>query len=161
LPSDLYAYQPIPKTAIHDLLQLKVNGEGIKVEPKLGYVELKRDWKDGDTIDLHLPMPPRRTLAHENVEADRGKVALERGPLVYCFEGADNGDRVATLHLPDDAPLRTDKTTDARLGDVTVIRATVGESEITAIPYQFWGNRGTSPMRIWVPREAPAGPAGG
>ncbi|MEX2317614.1 MAG: beta-L-arabinofuranosidase domain-containing protein [Pirellulales bacterium] len=155
LPSDLYVYEPVPKDRVPEPLKLKVNGAEVEARPENGYAVLKREWKAGDTIDLHLPMPPRRTHAHEDVAADRGKVALERGPLVYCFEGADNGDRVATLYLPDDVPLEIEKRTDERLGEITVIRGKVGDNELTAIPYQLWGNRGTTPMRIWVPREAP------
>jgi hypothetical protein len=156
LPTDLYTYQPIPNAALPDFVRLKVNGAEVNVEPVQGYAVLTRAWKTGDTIDLHLPMPARRTLAHANVEADRGKVALERGPLVYCFEGADNGDRVASMHLPDDALLSVETRTVEGLGEIVVIRAKVGDNELVAIPYQLWGNRGTNPMRIWVPREAPA-----
>ena len=66
-----------------------------------GYAVLRRTWKAGDTIELNLPMPIHRVLADEAVKAGRGRVALERGPLIYCVEGIDNG---GTRACPDDPP---------------------------------------------------------
>jgi DUF1680 family protein len=157
LPSDLYVYADAPEGAQqHELL---INGRAVSTETANGYVAITREWRSGDTIELHMSMPPRRVKAHASVAADAGKVALERGPLVYCVEGTDGGD-VAAMHLPDDAPLSFEHRPDL-LGGVTVITAQVGDRQVTAIPYQLWGNRGTTAMRIWIPREAPPASDGG
>ena len=79
-------------------------------------------WQPGDVVELDLPMPVRRVLAHENVVDDRGRVAIERGPIVYCVEGADHGGRVLNLVLPDDAQLTPEHRADL-LGGVTVLVA--------------------------------------
>ena len=68
-----------------------------------GYVRVDREWKPGDVVQLEIPMPVRRVLAHPEVADDRGMVALERGPLVFCLEGADNPRGVFNMLLPDDA----------------------------------------------------------
>jgi DUF1680 family protein len=120
-----------------------------------GYVHLKRSWKAGDLVELDLPMPVRRVLAHEKVEADKGKVALMRGPVVYCLEGVDNRDiDLFKLSLPRSADMIAEH--DAKLlGGVTVIRARgLDESgkpvELIAIPYHAWSNREKQPMTVWI-----------
>ena len=69
---------------------LKVNGKPVPFKLEKGYATLNRNWKPGDVIELTLPMPIRRIVANDSVEADRGRVALQRGPLVYCAEWPDN-----------------------------------------------------------------------
>jgi hypothetical protein len=112
-----------------------------------------------------MPMPVRRVLAHEAVEADRGRVAVERGPLVYCAEWPDNDGRVSNLVLPDGAALAAEARPDL-LGGVVIIK---GEAEavsekagkivsekkpVTLIPYYAWANRGKGEMAVWLAREA-------
>ena len=83
---------------------LKVNGKAVPVKLDKGYVDLTRTWKKGDTIELNLPMPVRRVVANDHVAADRGRVAIERGPIVYAAEWVDNPDgKVRNLMLPDTA----------------------------------------------------------
>ena len=89
VPSDLYRFIDHPNEPV----TLKVNGEEVPVTLEKGYVALTRNWKDGDTIELNLPMPARRVAANEAVQADRGRVALQRGPIVYCLESPDNPGR--------------------------------------------------------------------
>jgi DUF1680 family protein len=102
VPSDLYKFVDTVKGAV----TLKVNGKTVPIPLNKGYVSLKRTWKKGDTIDLDLPMPVRRVVANDNVADDNGKVALQRGPLVYCVEWPDVKDgHVVNLLLSDDAPL--------------------------------------------------------
>ena len=103
VPGDLYRFAD-PQAAP---VSLKVNGEPVEAEPgQDGYVHLKRSWKAGDRVELDLPMPVRRVLAHEKVEANKGKVALMRGPVVYCLEGVDNKDvDLFKLSLPRSADL--------------------------------------------------------
>jgi hypothetical protein len=138
-----------------------------------GYAVIAREWKRGDTIELSLPMPVRRVTANPEVAADRGRVALERGPLVYAAEWADNpGGKVRNLVLPDDAPLRAEFQP-GLLNGVTVLKgravaltldaagkvASTGQA-FTAIPYYAWANRGRGQMMVWIPNaQASATPA--
>ncbi len=169
VPSDLYRFADEST----DPVTLRINGRAVPAKTEKGYVSLKRTWRAGDTIDLHLPMPVRRVVAHEEVQADRGRVALQRGPLVYTAEWPDNPNgRVRNLMLPDSAKL-TAEFQPALLQGVTVIRGRVvalardaqggvtkSEQEFTAIPYHVWANRGRGQMTVWIPRrEAAAKPA--
>jgi hypothetical protein len=147
---------------------LAVNGESTAIEPVKGYAVIDRAWQPGDKVALELPMPVRRVVANEQVEADRGRVALMRGPLVYCLEGVDvAGGKVRELALPDDAPLATEFRSDL-LGGVQVI---TGEAEpaaandrstasapvhFTAIPYYAWANRAQGEMAVWLARTREA-----
>ncbi|HET6262749.1 MAG TPA: glycoside hydrolase family 127 protein, partial [Chloroflexia bacterium] len=131
---------------------------------------LEREWRSGDVVELELPMPVRRGVAHEQVEAGRGRVALQRGPLVYCAEWPDNRDgELRSLTLPDDAPLSAEWVPDL-LNDVVVVRGRAlrqtqdekggsipTEQDFTAIPYYAWANRGPGEMLVWLPRTQSAG----
>jgi len=110
-------------------------------------------------------MPIRRVVSHEAVEADRGRAALERGPIVYCVESPDNGGQAINLALADRAEL-TSQHRPELLGGVTVLRGqamassqgqdgsvTAKPVELTAIPYYAWANRGPSEMAVWLPRH--------
>jgi DUF1680 family protein len=127
---------------------------------------LSRGFEDeGDVLTLNLPLPVRRVLAHERVADDAGRVALERGPLVYCFEGVDHNGKVTQLSLPDDATFEPQFRSDL-LGGVTVLRGpgqaarrradgsvAIEPSTLTAIPYYAWCNRGAGQMQVWIPRR--------
>lgn len=149
-----------------------VAGEPV-AEPVLdrGYIVLDREWKPGDEVQLALPMPVERVAANPNVKADAGLLALQRGPIVYCLEGADQAADLASLYLPRDAALRAEKRPDllggvvalegeARVApeldwDRTLYRA-VPKSKpvpIRAIPYYAWDNRAPGPMKVWLPTE--------
>jgi uncharacterized protein len=156
VPGDLYRFADPQATPV----TLNVNGEPMKAEPgQDGYVHLKRSWKAGDVVELDLPMPVRRVLAHEKVGENKGKVALMRGPVVYCLEGVDYKDiDLFQLSLPRTADLTTEH--DAKLlGGVTVIHAQGLDEKkapvkLTAIPYYAWANREKGPMAIWI-NESP------
>ncbi|MCL2330258.1 MAG: glycoside hydrolase family 127 protein [Phycisphaerae bacterium] len=141
--------------------------EGFSVER--GYVKIRRPWKAGDTVKLRLPMPVERVLAYPNIDANRGKVALQRGPIVYCVEAVDNGGRVSNLKLPIDAEL-TAQMRPELLNGVVVIQAKgfamdptewagklyqpttgVRPVTITAIPYYAWDHREPGEMLVWLP----------
>lgn len=161
VPSDLYRYAG----STEDRPALFVNGQPVEVETKAGYVVVTRRWESGDKVRVELPMPIRRVLAHQSVEADRGRVALERGPVVYCLEGVDHEGRVSNLFLPDDAELRAEHRAQM-LGGVTVLRGEarrvrrasdsreVVTAELTAIPYYAWAHREVGEMAVWLPRSA-------
>ena len=131
-----------------------------------GFAVLRREWKKGDTIELVLPMPVRRVLGHDKVAATAGRVALERGPVVYCAEAVDNGGGVFNLVLPDDAQLETRQRPDL-LGGVSVLAGRAialspsedgrsmetKEQEFVAVPYYAWAHRGEGAMAVWLPRR--------
>jgi len=142
---------------------LNVNGQPVPVKLDKGYVSLKRSWKSGDVIKLNLPMPVRRIVANEKVAADRGRVALQRGPIVFCAEWPDNpGGKVRNLFLPDDRLLAA-QFEPALLNGVetitgkafSVTRGEDGqlvktEQDFKAIPYFAWANRGKGEMEVWL-----------
>ena len=156
VPSDLYR----PSDAKVSPIVLTVNGEKTDAAPgEDGYVHLQRIWKAGDVVKLDLPMPTRRILANEKVEADRGKVTLMRGPMVYCLEAADQPDvNLTRLILPRAAEM-TAKHRNDLLGGVTVLE---GEAladgskpvKVTAIPYYAWQNRSKGAMTVWIQESA-------
>jgi len=82
--------------------------------PSDGYATIKRQWKTGDTVHLDLPMVTRRVHANAFVKDDVGRVAIARGPIVYCAEAVDNGGRVSNLYLPADAPVEMRSQIDVR-----------------------------------------------
>ena len=161
-PGDLYQYADFQEGAV----TVRVNGETVTPELEQGYVRLRRTWKDGDAIEVGFPMPVRRIVANALVQDDVGKVALERGPIVYCAEWPDNGGHVSNLVLPDDAVLSAEYRDDLLKGvmvikgEATALfagggREPVGrkEQEFIAIPYYAWAHRGEGEMTIWLPHE--------
>ncbi|MGB5401811.1 MAG: glycoside hydrolase family 127 protein, partial [Thermoanaerobaculia bacterium] len=124
-----------------------------------GFVMLSRTWRSGDEIVLELPMPPRRVLAHAAVVEDEGKVALQRGPIIYAVEAIDHEGGVLDLELLGDAALAAEFEPEL-LGGVVVIRTEAvragREVPLTAIPYFAWANRGDGEMVVWM-READSG----
>jgi DUF1680 family protein len=160
--SDLYRFADKSAAPV----TLKIDGRPVPLTLDKGYAELTRTWRNGDTIELHLPMPVRRVVANDRVTADRGRVALERGPLVYAAEWPDNPKgQVRNLLLPDAAPLAAEFKP-AMLKGVMVVHANAialaydaqgkivrTEQEFTAIPYYAWANRGRGQMIVWFPTD--------
>ena len=156
-----------------DAAVLKINGNAVPMQLDKGYVALTRTWKPGDVIELNVPMPIRRVLANDHVAADRGRVAIERGPIVYAAEWPDNPKgQVRNLMLPRNERMLAEFKPDLLRG-VTVVKGraialaydaqgqvTKTEQEFTAIPYYAWANRGRGQMMVWFPEtEAFAKPA--
>jgi DUF1680 family protein len=167
IPSDLYRFLNEPPAAPPTVL---VNGEPVALRLEKGYARISRTWRSGDAVQLELPMPVRRVAAIDSVEADRGRVALQRGPVVYCVEWPDQPDgHVRNLLLRDDAALHAVHEPDLLHG-VTVIRGSarayrkvpesdelaVSEVPVTAIPYYAWAHRGPGEMAVWLAREEDA-----
>ena len=158
--------------ASDEKVALRVNGQPVPLTLEKGYARLERRWTAGDVIELGLPMPVRRVVAHSSVEADHGRVALQRGPLVYAAEWPDNaGGKVRNLLLPDDATLSSE----FRSGLLNGVQVVTGRAvalahdaegkvnrrsqDFTAIPYYAWANRGPGEMLVWIPnRETSARP---
>ncbi len=159
VPSDLYAYAdnaPARPT-------IRVNGSSVPLNPVNGYAVLDRQWSDGDTIELELPMPIRKVVAHENVTEDRNRIALERGPIVYCLEGADYPDKQVRNLVVDPAASFETEFRPELLGGVQVLsgkasrialskdgKRTASEVAVRAIPYYAWCNRGANEMTVWL-----------
>ncbi len=143
VPSDLYRHLDRSDEPV----TLRVNGNSVAVELNQGFAVVRRNWRSGDTVVLDLPMPARRVISHENIEDNRGRVAVERGPLVYCAEGIDNGGSALDLTLPDDAPLVAERD-EGLLGGMTKIRS----DGVTLIPYYAWSHRGAGEMNVWLAR---------
>lgn len=150
VPSDLYTFLDLSPGSP----SISVNGEPIDIHLENGYAVLSRRWRSGDQINLHLPIPVRRVLAHHAVEANRGRVALQRGPLVYCLEGADNHEKIREIKLPDDMPLHTEYMPDLLNGIIAIKSASADATQqIIAVPYYAWSNRGGGEMIVWVLRD--------
>ncbi|MGA3246184.1 MAG: glycoside hydrolase family 127 protein, partial [Bacteroidota bacterium] len=166
VPSDLYRYLDQADAKV----SLKVNGHPISFSVDKGYATVRREWKKGDTVDIGFPMPVRRVVANEKLLDDKGRVALERGPILFCAEWPDNKDgNVTNLVLSDAAPLRTEFRKDL-LNGVQLIKSTAipvrrtlektvvsdPPQEFTAIPYYAWAHRGLGQMEVWPAREVSA-----
>lgn len=165
LPSDLYTYDD----ATPARWSVRVNGKEQRLTPMDGYAVLDRKWKAGDVVALDLPMPVRRVAGNPKIAATRGQVALERGPVVYAFEGLDNDGSVFDIVLPATATITPDHRPQL-LSGVTVLKVAnaakaartdadqlaTKPANLTAIPYAVWANRGLSPMTTWVARDKQA-----
>ncbi len=145
---------------------LGLNGHPVAIENVQGYARLRRQWRPGDKVVLDLPMPVERVHADARVTAAAGQVALQRGPIVYCVEQADNGAELAALSLPRSAPLQAHFVPDL-LGGCVVIEGQAVRTEhggalygteparttavrLCAVPYALWANRGEGEMRVWL-----------
>jgi DUF1680 family protein len=149
--------------------RLAINGIPVSATPDRGYARLQRLWRKGDLVTLDLPMPVRRQYAHPDVRADAGRVALMRGPLVYCAEGQDQPHPLHRLRLPRGASA-TARFRAELLGGVAVVEAEGRASlptgfatqlyrdtppdevsaPLTLVPYYIWCNRGPNPMQVWL-----------
>ena len=151
--NSLYAYQDKAKP-----YSVSVNGQALYPENN-DYVTLNRNWKKDDVIELNLPMEVRRIVANDNAEDCRGKVALERGPIVYCLEGSDQADsHVFNKYILNSTPIAV-HFEKGLLNGVMVLEGQAKEVEqngevkdvkFRAIPYCTWNNRGPQQMEIWV-----------
>lgn len=150
VPSTLYRYADNQRPSY----EIRINGTRETVTLDRGYAMLARTWSQGDEVTLVLTMPVRRVVADDRVEDDRGKVALERGPIVYAVEGVDHGGTVLDLEVPDAARIGVETRPDL-LGGVTVLTGDVRDTQgrtrrLTAIPYYAWSNRGPGEMAVWL-----------
>jgi hypothetical protein len=160
-PTDLYRYNDNRQPEI----SFSVNDQPLALRLEQGYMAINRRWLKGDVITLKLAMPVRRVAAHERVADDAGRVAIERGPIVYCFEGTDHQGKIFHLTVPDDASFEPEFRADL-LNGVTILRGAgtaakrradgsvgVEPAVLTAVPYYAWCNRGAGQMQVWMPRQ--------
>jgi DUF1680 family protein len=150
VPSDLYR-QVVPGT-LEDFT-VKVNGEPYAFKPQNGYCKIDRNWKKGDMIEVVMNMPVRRIQAHDSVEQNRGRLAVERGPVVYCAEGVDNGGKVLDKAIRPNAKFK--RTTCNILGNQypAFCVETTAKSELKLVPYFSWCHRDVGEMQTWFPAE--------
>jgi DUF1680 family protein len=149
----------------HGTPNVTVNGTTVpNPHADRGYATISRTWKAGDVVRLELPMPVERIHADPRVQADVGRVALQRGPVVYCLEGVDNEGQARNVYLPRESRLAASFEQDL-LGGVVVIR---GEAQAVtrngklethpvrfqAVPYATWDNRAPGPMAVWLPEHS-------
>ena len=165
LPGGLYNF--IDKN--NEPVRIVINGQNSEIGTLTdGYAVISRKWKQGDTVEIDFPMPVRKITADERVAEDKGKIALQRGPLIYCVEWPDNnGGNVLNLVVKKDASVSTEYVP-SLLEGTQVIKTTgfqtkrnidgsielIGEEPVTLIPYALWNNRGAGQMMVWLPGSA-------
>jgi hypothetical protein len=164
MPGDLYHFQDQSQTKT----KISVNGKSVDViVDAQGYVTLKRKWKQGDIIEVSFPMEVKVVQTNEHVVADRNKIAVERGPIVYCAEWPDNNNGNVLSLMFDKTPRFNAQFNDTLLSGVEVITTTAREVgrnvdnsfkfsepvKVTLIPYYSWSNRGPGEMMVWLPTD--------
>ncbi len=160
IPSTLYHFDSNSSTPV----SIKLNGQPVQYDMQNGYAVIRRTWKKNDKVEIILPMEVRTVKANEKVNEDLGKVALQRGPVMYCAEWVDNNGKTSNLILPSGTSFSSEYKPDL-LNGVMVLSAevpavivngnnvsTINQS-FTAIPYFGWANRGKGEMNVWFPRE--------
>ena len=145
MPSNLYAFAD----GLQSQYSVKINGEVIKTELQQGYCSISRDWKTGDVVELSLDLQPRLVKANNQVEADRGRVAVQCGPIVYCAESPDNEQSIGSIILNGLTQLKVEWQPEKLYG----INQIVTDKGVTLIPYYAWAHRGVSDMEVWIPFE--------
>ncbi|PJJ59606.1 glycoside hydrolase family 127 protein [Hymenobacter chitinivorans] len=162
VPSDLYHFAP----AAEPKISIRVNGKPTEYTTRNGYAVLSRKWRKNDVVEVLLPMDVRQVLANPNVADDLGKVALQRGPVVYCAEWKDNQGKASNLLVPA-ATTFTASFRPELLNGIMQLQATVPAVQLdaanssvsttrqmlTAIPYYAWANRGKGEMTVWFPQQ--------
>lgn len=161
-PGELYSYTNKLETPV----SIKVNGVAITFKTENGYAVIDKAWKKGDVVEMNIPMPVRMIESRGELKFNNNRVALQRGPLIYCVEGADNDGKAWNLIVPANTTFNTVKSTvlseniialQGQLpvvnvsGDGTSLQTTT--KTITAIPYYSWCNRGSNQMQVWLPTK--------
>lgn len=171
VPSDLYSFADDVKTGY----RVTVNGDEVKGELRNGYLAISRRWKKGDVVRVHFDMLPRAVVASSKVADDRGKIAVERGPIVYCAEQADNSgfnshhvllSRKPIFEVNPDYSIRNTEGDGKPFGVTSIIvtnaqeacisadgKLTSRDVRLTLIPYYAWNHRGTGCMDVWMARN--------
>jgi len=161
IPGGLYKFDD----NVNEKFIISVNGMSREWEIENGYAEIERRWKKGDRIEIDFPMPVRKVFADERVKDDAGKIAIQRGPVIYCAEWPDNDNgNVRNLVINKDALLSAEFVP-SLLGGTEIIKTmgfqtkrsldgkieSLPEEPVTLIPYALWNNRGPGQMMVWLP----------
>ena len=160
VPSDLYSYTDGKRLGY----RVSVNNQELYPEIR-DYITIDRKWKKGDKVQIHFDMEPRVVRANNKVEADRGMVAIERGPLVYCAEHPDNDFDIFSALVNQEPQFQFGKTEIAGTSVVTLTtdaqtlefnkqgKLLVKDQTLTLIPYYAWCHRGSGKMRVWLSQD--------
>ena len=145
-----------------------MNGKPAAFTMDKGYAVINREWKKGDKVEVDLPMEIRKIVSREEVSENKGRLAIQRGPLVYCVEGADNDGKALNIVMTKETELSTlnsvvlSEPVVALTGEVIAANASAdkmslvtGKRKIIAIPYYAWCNRGSNQMQVWIPMQFP------
>ena len=143
---------------------IKINGSAINYTTEKGYAIINREWKKDDVVEIMIPMDIKKIIARDELKQDNDRMALQRGPLIYCFEGADNNGKAWNFIMPVNADFKVDnfkvkeESVIALVSNLPVVNANVAGTALTtdiqqvkAIPYYTWCNRGSNPMQVWLP----------
>jgi DUF1680 family protein len=148
IPSDLYSFEDKSAAAV----SIKVNGKPATYKMQNGYASISRSWKKGDVVDVELPMAVKRIIANANLKEDQQKIALQRGPLIYCAEWPDNNGKTSNITIGNDIQFVPQYKPEL-LNGVTILKSTNENKAIVAIPYYAWANRGAGEMQVWFPKQ--------
>ena len=165
--------QPVPGdsyfanfSVIQSLTPIKINGKETSYQMENGYMIIEREWNKGDVVEFEFKMNPHLLTSRKEIKQNENRVAIERGPLVYCVEGADNNGKAWNIIMPDNTSFTV---TEQKVLDepVVALQASVPvvivnpdgisikteTKTITAIPYYAWANRGKNEMQVWLPTK--------
>ncbi|MFC4211217.1 glycoside hydrolase family 127 protein [Pedobacter lithocola] len=153
IPSDLYKF----KTEKRQAFQVMVNGKKVNYNMDKGYVVIDREWKKGDKVEFILPMQVKKIIANEQLVDDKGKISLQRGPLMFCGESIDNDGVIASIKIPSKAKFIANFSPEILNGIVKLKTPAINSSlsgarkniELTMIPYYAWANREKGEMTVW------------
>lgn len=162
VPSDLYSYQ----TPLNKKVEIKLNGKPVEYQMQNGYAVISKKWKKGDKVEMNLPMDVQRVIATDKLTEDAGKIALQRGPIMYCAEWKDNDGKAANIIIPQNTTFRAAYDAN-QLNGITILKGDVKTIQVdadgqnisttnktmTAIPYYSWANRGKGEMTVWFPQQ--------
>lgn len=162
IPSDLYTFTNAPGKKII----ISVNGKPIEYTIENGYAVINKTWKKGDHIQFELPMTVEKIISNEKVANNKGKMALQFGPLIYCLESPDNFGATSNVIIPETSTFTTEFQP-ALLNGVMTLQvnglAVIVDKEknsvqtkaqpVTAIPYYAWAHRGKGEMTVWIPQK--------
>ena len=143
VPGDLYSYTEAQSKEI----RLFINNEPAKYKTVNGFISLNQLWNNGDIIELVLPMEPRKVVPNENIRDIEGKVAIERGPIVYCAEQVDNPSGVLNKVVSNET-IFTPKFEPLLLQGIVKLQS----DSLTLVPYYAWSHRGLGEMGVWFKR---------
>ena len=160
--NDLYDFSDFKSTVI----SLKVNGKDQAIMMENGYMIIDREWKKGDVLEYNLPMQTNKIFARKELKQDDNRIAIQRGPIVFCVEGADNNNKAWNIIIPDNTKFATidykvlDESVKAITAEVPVVSVSedgislkTEKKKIIAIPYYTWANRGKNEMQVWLPTK--------
>lgn len=162
VPGGLYRFEGKSK----ETFTLLLNGKPVSYTEENGYLTINREWDKGDQIQYSLPMEVQKLVSREEVAANMDRIAIQRGPLVYCVEGADNNGKAWNILVPKNTTFNVveyqvlDEKVMAVQADMMVMTGSedgmnlVSETKkVTAIPYYTWANRGQNEMQVWLPTK--------